>query len=255
MENWFCKRGYKNFVKSEVVRTRNCNRKRLLSYGSVRGNSGRTPLVIGFHPALARVPPILQELQSILFISEKVKIVFSSFPLIVSYRKPRSFKQIFFRARLPKESNETTKGKGMHKCGKSSCKICEVVESGNRFSDRLLKVSYIILLIVIHRVWYIFFSARYAGCNMEAGTINSFRVRYNNPKSSLTRYGKGRKRMPGKKLYSHFYGESRLEIKNVEVIIIDIIDLSCPTERESFWAYTLNSCCPQGLSLKDFEVI
>ena len=98
---------------------------------------------------------------------KEVKTGFLSIPNNVSCRKPKTLKDILVRVRLLKEINVTNKEKGMHKSGKSKCKICEVLKTGNRFSGRLSKVSYlIIILIEIYRVLYIFFSVRCARCNI-----------------------------------------------------------------------------------------
>jgi hypothetical protein len=41
-------------------------------------------------------------------------------------------------------------------------------------------------------------------------------------------------------------------MQDVKVKIIDKINVACPTQREGFWTYKLNSFEPHGLNLKDF---
>ena len=83
-------------------------------------------------------------------------------------------------------------------------------------------------------------------------TINSFRKRFNNHKSSLHRYGKGKRGIPAEYLYSHFFAEDHVGLIDVRVQIIDRTDVTQSTEREAFWAFKLDSIVPQGLNLRDF---
>lgn len=83
-------------------------------------------------------------------------------------------------------------------------------------------------------------------------TITSFRKRFNNHKSSLTRYGKGQRNIPGAHLYAHFFVGDHNGLEDVSVMIIDRCDANEPTEREGFWAYQLGSFTPEGLNTRDF---
>ena len=55
--------------------------------------------------------------------------------------------------------------------------------------------------------------------------------------------------MPGEHLHSHFFAEGQVGLTEVKVQIIDRNYISKPTERETFWAFKLDSVVPQGLSL------
>ena len=81
----------------------------------------------------------------------------------------------------------------MRKCGKGRCKICSLAEEGNEFDDgkgsRKYYVNYdfdcdskgVVYLLKFQR-----YLKQYIG-----STITAFRMRFNNHKSSLLRYGKG----------------------------------------------------------------
>ena len=57
---------------------------------------------------------------------------------------------------------------------------------------------------------------------------------------------------PGEHLYAHFFYQGHNGMQDVKVKIIDKTNVACPTQREGFWAYKLNSFEPHGLNLKDF---
>ena len=76
---------------------------------------------------------------------------------------------------------------------------------------------------------------RYVG-----STINSFRKRFNNHKSSLLRYRKGKRSIQGEHLYLHFFAEGHVGLNDVKVQIIDRTDVTKPTEREAFWTFKLD---------------
>ena len=69
----------------------------------------------------------------------------------------------------------------------------------------------------------------YAICG---NTVTSFSLRFNNHKSSMMRYRKGRAKG---KLYAHYYTEGHESLMDVEIQVIDITDVNRPNERERFW--------------------
>ena len=66
--------------------------------------------------------------------------------------------------------------------------------------------------------------------------VTSFRLRFNNHKSSMMRYGKGQRGMGRQKLHTHFYMEGHV---------------NRPNERKIFWIEKLNTYCPRGLNLRE----
>jgi hypothetical protein len=47
--------------------------------------------------------------------------------------------------------------------------------------------------------------------------------------------------MAGEHLYAHFCYQGHNGMQDVKVKIIDKTNVACPTQREGFWAYKLNS--------------
>ena len=87
-------------------------------------------------------------------------------------------------------------------------------------------------------------------------TVTPFRKRFNNHKNSLNRFGKGQKEICGKHLYSHFYTEGHLGIKDLSVMIIDVTNVNNLTERESFWMEKLCTYILTGLNVREeFRII
>ena len=82
-------------------------------------------------------------------------------------------------------------------------------------------------------------------------TITSFRYRFNNHKSSLTRFGRGQRGICGEHLYSHFFSKGHSGLTDVSVPIIDKTDIGDPTTREGFWTHKLKCFTPLGLNIMD----
>jgi hypothetical protein len=88
-------------------------------------------------------------------------------------------------------------------------------------------------------------SCKFCGLQYVGNTITvPFRLRINNHKSALNRYGRGQRNICGQQLYAHFWGEGDFLVQ-----VIDVTDVNNPTERESFWIEKLNSYVPRGLNL------
>ena len=71
-------------------------------------------------------------------------------------------------------------------------------------------------------------------CKMQyvGFTITSFRLRFNNHKSSLNRYGQGIRNFSGQHLYEHFY-EGHSDLSDFRVQILDSIDVINPWYKVS----------------------
>ena len=82
--------------------------------------------------------------------------------------------------------------------------------------------------------------------------ITAFRKRCNNHKSSINRYARGQRGIPGEHLYVHFFQSDTNGMKDLSVMIIDKTDVKDPTWKEGFWTYKLNSFIPLGLNSVDF---
>ena len=64
-------------------------------------------------------------------------------------------------------------------------------------------------------------------CKQYAGsTTTPFRMRFNNHKSSLIRFGNGQRGICGEHLYAHFFEEGHSGLKDLMVQIIDVTDVT-----------------------------
>ena len=91
----------------------------------------RVPLVVTYHRQLTKLSIILRKHLPILQVSEWMKRIVSSVPL-VAYRCPKNLKDLLVRATLkpPQQSY-----KGTRQCGRPRCKTCTHVKMGVRFSS------------------------------------------------------------------------------------------------------------------------
>ena len=89
-------------------------------------------------------------------------------------------------------------------------------------------------------------------CHLQyvGNTVTAFRLRFNNHKSSLLRFGKGQRGICGQGLYSHFFEQGHKGLEDLRVQIIDVTDINKPNERESFWIEKLRTYCPRGLNVR-----
>ena len=140
---------------------------------------------------------------------------------------------------------------GMVKCGKTGCQICNFVEEGESFTDSLGHRKYAINDEFDCDSNGVVYLIKFKRCARQhvGSTINAFGIRFNNHKSSLNRYGRGQRNIPGEHLYSHLFEDGHEGLNDLVVKIIDKMDTSDLTVRESFWVYKLNTFLPYRLNL------
>jgi hypothetical protein len=154
------------------------------------------------------------------------------------------------RSKLRREEETAV---GMFKCGKKKCKICDNVIIGATFKRHVEGRSF----CISHRsdcdsegIVYLI-SCKSCGLQYVGNNITRFRLRFNNHKSALNRYGRWQRNICGQQLYAHFWGEGHSGLSDFLVQVIDVTDVNNPTERESFWIEKLNSYVPRGLNLRE----
>ena len=116
----------------------------------------------------------------------------------------------------------------MFKCGKNRCKICDIVTVGGKFKSNAEGRSF----RINHRfdcdsegIIYLI-SCNSCGLQYVGSTITSFRLRFNNHKSSLNRYGRGQTNVAGQHLYADFFGEGHSGLSDLSVQVIDCTDIN-----------------------------
>ena len=70
-------------------------------------------------------------------------------------------------------------------------------------------------------------SKKYVG-----STITSFRKPFNNHRSSINRYGRGQRGIPGEQLYRHFIEQRQIGLEELRIQIIGKVDVKDPTNIE-----------------------
>ena len=214
----FVKRCFKRkLVDSQFLKAKAKSRASLLCQENQdrKKQNKKMALVVKFHPAFSGLSKIIESLWPILYASEDMKKVFVEI-LMVAYRRPPNLKDCLVRSKVKRENNNA---KSMRKCGKSRCQICKFVDVSCTFDgeDRTFvnNISYdcdsagVIYLIL----------CRTCGKIYVGSTITSFRKRFNNHKSSMNRYSKGRRGIAGERLYCHFLeaGHEGIEVVRVNI--------------------------------------
>ena len=140
-------------------------------------NSDVVQLVLDFHPAFSNVRGIVESLWPMLQASDDFKKIFKDKKPLISFRRPRNLADNLVRSKIKTFSD---KGKGMKKCGKARCQICNCVEETEKlvhgkhdywinysFDCDSEGVIYVLKCINCFKI--------YVG-----STITSFRKRFNN---------------------------------------------------------------------------
>ena len=251
LRGFLVNRGYdKEFVEKQFGRAREVDRLTLLFNTEGKKEQGNgVNLVIDYHPALRCLYGIFRELQSVVNWSDVLSKIIPKQPLIC-YRRPKNLKDHLVRAKLRKIENEVV---GMFKCGGKRCKVFDSIVVGNTFKSSVCGGTFRInhhfncdSLGIVYLITCMKCDEQYVG-----STVTAFRKRFNNHKSSLSRYGKGQKEICVKHLYSHFYTEGHSGIKDFSVQVIDVTDVNNPTERECFWIEKLKTYIPMGLNVRE----
>ena len=108
-------------------------------------------------------------------------------------------------------------------CGKKRCQICKLVKVGSVFEssveDRTFHINHSFNCDsagVVYLLTCKICSKQYVG-----STITAFRTRFNNHRSSLSRYDhQGKRGICGQYLYFHFYSEAHTGVKDIQIQIV-----------------------------------
>ena len=240
MRGHFIKRGFKmKVLDSQFSKARKKSRESFLCQDVNSRNvksEHKISLVMHFHPALSGVGKIINDLWPVLQSSEDMRRIFREKP-VVAFRRPRNLRDSIVRSKVKRMNSSN---RGMKKFRKSRCQICRFVEERNAFEGehRSYRINFtfgcdskeVIYLIICENCGRVYVGS----------TITTFRQRFNNHRSSATRYGKSQKDIPGEHLYAHFFETGHDGINDIVAKIIDKTNVKEPTRREAFWAYKLN---------------
>ena len=87
------------------------------------------PLVLNFHPAFSGARGIVESLWPVLQASDNIKEIYKDKNPLISFRRPRNLADNLVRFKINRLRD---KEKGMRKCGKSRCQICNYVEEAEK---------------------------------------------------------------------------------------------------------------------------
>ena len=138
-------------------------------------------------------------MQNIVGLSSKFPSVMPE-PPMVCFRRSKNLRDHLVRARLHKLE---VAARGMVKCGGKKCKVCDSIVVADTFQSTVQRRTFhinhhfgcnsqgVVYLITCGKC-----SKQYVG-----NTVTSFRLRFNNHKSSLNRFSKGQRGLCGQHLY------------------------------------------------------
>ena len=188
LKKHLCDRGFKERqVVSQFERAKSNDRRALLFHRKEKDlKSNMLPFVLNFRPALSGVGEVANSLWPVLQASEGMREILGDMKPLISFRRPRNLAGYLIRSKVKKVNVE---GKGMKKCDKARCQICNfVVETQNfEHNGHTYWINYsfdcdsigVIYLLKCARCFKVYVGS----------TITTFRKRLNNHKSSLRKYG------------------------------------------------------------------
>ena len=149
LKSHFVKRAFrKNMIENQFEKAKAKRRENLLYPDKNRDKQvKRMSLVVNFHPTLSGIGKIIESLWPILHVLEGMKKVFER-KIMVAYGKLRNIKDEIVRSKVKRVNNDN---KGMRKCGKSRCQICNYVKEGCAFNEDNGSSILIFLFIVIRK--------------------------------------------------------------------------------------------------------
>ena len=119
------------------------------------------------------------------FSSEFAKVLKEK-PLL-SFRRPKNLKDHLVRSKLCREGNQEN---GMVKCNKKRCQVCNFIRQGDKFRSSVTGRTYYVNHVFdcdSEEVIYLI-TCKKCGLQYVGNSVTSFRLRFNNHKSSMMRY-------------------------------------------------------------------
>ena len=204
LKGYLFKKGYdSHFVESHFDRVKGISRSRMFTRKDSCEVKNSNCFMVDYHPALSALYGIFKKLQQIVCLSHSFLGIMPEPPMIC-FRRCKNLKDHLVRSTLPR-IKETVGG--MFNCGSKTCKVCGNILVGSAFQsyvgNRKFRTNHRFDCNsegVIHLVTCKTCKMQYVDC-----TITAFGLRFNNHKSSLNRYGQG-KRNVNKFIISYYYG-------------------------------------------------
>lgn len=267
LQKWLYDRGYDSGkVAIEINRAREKDRLSLLGEKQISENANTINLVVTYHPALnKKVVQALNRLQYLLNLDTEHHRVFRDVPR-VSFRHPKSLKDILVRSKLPGPESVDVGSKSCINC-RTDCEIGKHIKvtktfqaknSTNKFDIRVgplnCKSSGVIYLL----------ECKTCGIQYVGKSQTPFRTRVNNYKTKFRNFLKRQeagtlgigKPVPQASLYEHFTQSDHHGMEDWSFTLIDqTFSAEELNKKELFWQYKLNVFVPQGLNVHEATIV
>ena len=152
-------------------------------------------------------------------------------PPMVCFRRSKNLKDNLVRARLYKLE---VAARGMVKCGGGGeCKVCDSIVVVDTFQSTVQRRTFHINHHFDCNSQGVVYLITCGKCSKEyvGNTVTSFRLRFNNHKSSLNRFSKCQRGLCGQHLYENYFEEGHSGLNDFRAQIIDITDVNKPIQR------------------------
>ena len=255
LESWLSQRGYdQNVTRRKVLDAHRFKRQDLLNREKKSDDKkSKLTLNITFHPAFQNLGALLRKIHQILACNEEHHKVFKDIPT-VGFRKGKSLRDFLVRAKVPPVGDGEGPIEGASgRCYGMLCEVCDQVEDTTQFTsnDKTYNIRNFSMDCNSTNVVYLL-SCKVCGIQYVGSTTCKFRSRFNTYKSGNRRYAEKEKRVPQKKLHSHFDQPGHSGFSDFEFISKDQgNDHESTRKKERFWMYKLNTFLPNGLNERE----
>ena len=255
LESWLIKRGYdQNFIRKKVLDARRFKRQDLLNREKKSDDKkSKITLNITFHPAFQNLGALLRKIHQILACNEEHHKVFKDIPT-VGFRKGKSLRDFLVRAKVPPVGDGEGPIEGASgRCYGMLCEVCDQVKDTTQFTSngKTYNIRNFSMDCNSTNVVYLL-SCKVCGIQYVGSTTCKFRSRFNTYKSGNRRYAEKKKKVPQKKLHSHFDQPGHSGFSDFEFTLIDQgNDHESTRKKERFWMYKLNTFLPDGLNERE----
>ena len=247
VKSWFVKRAYPlKLIDEQVSKARNFVRG---TGDRAKKNSNSTVLVVTYHPALDILKEIINKHFFLLQADPEIKAVFPR-PPMVSFRNPKTIKNIVVRAKLPLEVSK----KGSFRCNGRRCQICKKVLETNVFTSFKTGKTYQINyeLNCNSKCLIYLLNCKVCGKQLTGECTTAWRDRWQNYLTNMRKALRGEPHLQTR-VHDHFKLPGHTSIQeDVNIIFIDKTDSTFPKKREKFWIDTLKTMAPDGFNVSEF---
>ena len=254
-------------VSQQVDRAKGLDRNALLNKEEGRVSDSRINFVLTYHPALnTKIIEILHRNHRLLQTDDAHKGVFGEFPR-VAFRRPKNLKDHLVRAKLcqPDEGPKGCSGDCI-KC-RSDCQVGNFLQTTTSFMSHQNGITYNIRVGLLHcnsRMVIYLLTCKTCSIQYVGKSFPPFRARLNNYTTKHRKYLERKqnntlhigKKVPQAHLHAHFAQPDHNGIDDFSFVLIDqAFTEKQLRQKECFWIFKLGVKHPQGLNVRDVDLI